>query len=180
LKPQTSSKLWPLLLAVALCLLCASLTFAQPEGSPPPNDRGPRERIETVIIGKFSTELNLTPDQAEKFFPRFKQFQNEVRELHKSQMENRGNLNDLARNKDADQSHVKELVAKQSENEKKISALKQDFLNDVSNILTPQQVSKCSILLDELPRRVQQFIEDRREHGSNPDMRRDRMRQHAH
>ena len=174
-----SSKTARWFLLAAVCMIGVGAACAQPDGVAAQDVRTPRERIETVIIGKFSTELNLTPEQAEKFFPRFRQFQNEVQDVRREQMDQRQDLNNLARDKDADQGHVEDVLNKQGDTEKKLTALKQDFLKDVSGILTPQQVSKCSILLDDLPKRVQQFINERRDHGSNPGMQRDRSRRHA-
>jgi Spy/CpxP family protein refolding chaperone len=166
LKNRTSSEL----IAVLAVVLLAVLASAQPPDGPPPGGGPPpdaprwgKERIETVIIGKFSTELNLTPEQAEKFFPRFKQLQNGVEDMQRGQKDRRRQLDDLSQDPKADQSKVNDLVEQNSRDQQQMLKNKQDFLKDVSAFLTPQQVSRCSILLDELPQRIRQFIEERRE-----------------
>jgi Spy/CpxP family protein refolding chaperone len=168
LKTQTSSNraataFWAVLLVLSLTLT----VWAQPG----PQERGPRwgrEQIETVIIGKFATELNLSSDQAEKFFPRFREFQNQTEDLQRQQMERRRALEELSTNPEADPQQVDGLLKDQSRQEQQMMEFKQHFLMDVSHFLTPQQVSRCSILMDDLPRRVHEFIQERRqERGMN-------------
>ncbi len=155
------------MLATALLIGTASAqppNGPPPEGGPPPDaPRWGKERIETVIIGKFSTELNLTPEQAEKFFPRFRQLQNSVEDMQRGQRERREQLDQLSQDPKADKSKVNDLVEQNSKDQQQMLKLKGDFLKDVSGFLTAQQISRCSILLDELPQRIRQFIEERRE-----------------
>jgi len=159
------------MLALLAVALLATAALAQPPDAPTPPAGGPpgdaprwgKERIETIIIGKFSTELNLTPDQAEKFFPRFKQMQNSVEEMMRDQHERREQLDALSQDPKADKSKVTELVDQNAQHQEQMLKMKQDFLKDVSSFLTPQQISRCSILMDELPQRIHQFIEQRRE-----------------
>lgn len=147
--------------AVVAFALFALTAFAQP-GAQPRDTKWGREQIETVIIGKFAEELNLTPEQAERFFPRFRQFQNETDELMRSQMSDRDELYGLSADPNANPQRVDELLQVQREREKRMADLKQQFLQDISGVLTPQQVSRCSILMEELPRRVHQFIQENR------------------
>lgn len=146
-----------------MLLTCA--LWAQPAPGAPPPDQPPRwgrERVETVIIGKFVTELDLTPEQAEKFFPLFRQFQNEAEAMMRRQHERRAEMDELSRNPEAGKGRVDELLTQQMESERRISDLKRKLLTDVSVFLTPQQVSRCSILMDELPRKVHKLIEEQR------------------
>jgi Spy/CpxP family protein refolding chaperone len=175
LKTQISSKL----LAGFVVAMLVTVASAQPPDAPqpglaggPPADapRWGRERIQTVIIGKFSSELNLTPEQAEKFFPRFKQLQNSVEDMQRAQHDRRQQLDDLSADPKADKSKVDELVSANTKAQEQMLKDKQDFLNDVSSFLTPQQVSKCSILMDELPQRIRHFIQERRGQGMGQGM----------
>lgn len=130
-----------------------------------------REQVETVIIGKFATELNLSPEQAEKFFPRFRQFQDQTEGLQRQQVERRAQFDMLAADPQANPEQVSGLISAQSQYEQQLSSMKRAFLGDISEYLTPQQVSRCSILLDELPRKVHQYMEERgrgRGRGSPP------------
>jgi Spy/CpxP family protein refolding chaperone len=128
------------------------------------DDRGAmRERIETVIIGKFASALELTPDQAEKFFPRLRQFHTQAEDWHKAQRDRKDQLDKLSEDPKADKAKVTDLLGQQAQAEQQMADMKKTFLTDVSAFLTPQQVSKCAILMDEMPRRVHQMIEERQE-----------------
>ena len=125
---------------------------------------GPRhDRVESVIIGKFVSELDLTPEQSEKFFPLLKQHHQKMEDIQHQNMDLRDQLDDLSHNPKADQVSVSKLLDQRNAQTKKIMDANREFLNSVSSILTPQQVSKCSILLEEMPRRIREFIDQRRE-----------------
>jgi Spy/CpxP family protein refolding chaperone len=154
--------------ATLLVLAFAAVVAAQP-GPPPDAPRWGREQVETVIIGKFASELSLTPEQAEKFFPRLRQLQSQTEDLQRQQGERRRALMELSGDTSADSQRVGDLLREQSRHEQQMLELKRVFLEDVSHFLTPQQVSRCSILMDELPRRLHRFIEERRqESGREP------------
>jgi Spy/CpxP family protein refolding chaperone len=152
-------------------LICAGVALAQPPmpdpQSGPDGDRPRwgRERIETVIIGKFSSELDLTPEQAEKFFPRFKQFQNQMEDRQRKAHERRDEMDKLSADPNADKGAVNNLIAQQNADQQAMLEQKAQFLNDVSSFLTPQQIGRCSILMDELPRKIQSYIDEHRGRG---------------
>jgi len=169
----SSNRRPPAVWAVVLLLSFAAAVAAQP-GPPAHAPRWGREQVETVIIGKFATELNLSPEQAEKFFPRFRQFQNQTEDMQRQQGERRRLLIGFSGDANADPQQVGDVLKEQSRNEQQMSEFKRLFLEDVSLFLTPQQVSRCSILMDELPRRLHEFIQERRqERKGEPQLRKD-------
>jgi Spy/CpxP family protein refolding chaperone len=173
LRTLTFSKRPTVLVAVAVLMLAVVLTaWAQPDQPPRDGDRPMRERIETVIIGKFSSDLNLTPEQAEKFFPRFRQFQTQAEDWHKAQKDRREQMEAISQDPKAGKSKVTELLNQDAQSQQQMLEMKKQFLSDVSAFLSAQQVSRCAILMDDLPRRVHQLIEEHREgghHGRGPD-----------
>lgn len=152
--------------------MVAEVSVAIAQGGPRQDrPRWGRDRIESVIIGKFVSELELTPGQSEIFFPKLREFQRQTEELQREQGERVRTLEGYAHSPSAQPREVNKLLAEKSTREQQISALKAQFLSDLSTTLSPQQVSRCAILLDELPRRVQQFIEEQRRgppHGQGP------------
>ncbi len=121
-----------------------------------------------MIIGKYSTELNLTPEQAERFFPRFRQFQNQAETLQRDQMGRREELERFSQQPGAEPNQVNRILSEQASTSQQITELKQQFLGDVSSFLTPQQVSRCSILMDDIPRRVHEYIDAQKRAGRAP------------
>ena len=150
-----------------LCLLIAGIVSAQP---PAGRDR---DRIQSVIIGKYATEMDLTPEQAALFFPRLKQFEDQMEAVHHSERATRAELDKMSQTPNADPQELGMLLEQRKDHDQQIAAMKQAFLSDISSFLSPQQVSRCSILLDELPQKVRQIIQEKeREKLRGPDARR--------
>lgn len=138
-------------------------------------DRGRlRDRIETVIIGKFAESLNLSPEQAEKFFPLLRQYQQSMEGMQREQRELRDGLDALSFENDSSPEEVSQYLDQFSANQQRMVGEKRRFLENVSPVLSPQQVSRCSILMDEIPHRVREMIRDRRDmlQGDRPPPRR--------
>jgi len=157
-----------------------------------------RERVETVIIGKFAEELELSPEEAEKFYPRLRQFRAETDDLQRQLHDTRQKLDALSsepmkggsagstttslRQSDESQSgesssqrDVKSLISQSNALQTEILAKREILLTDLADFLSPQQVSRCSILMDELPRRLRQFMDER---GQQPGESQQRQRIH--
>ena len=96
-------------LAFSLCLFSAVLLFAQPQGRPSDEQRKKEwERIQSEKIAFITTELDLTPEEAQFFWPVYNQCWKEARESHKQMMD----AFDAFRGKKADDLSDKELEAK--------------------------------------------------------------------
>ena len=77
-------------------ILVSTITFAQKEATPPPpppkedkGDRGDRhndkrENIETLKIGFLTKKLDLTSEEAQKFWPVYNAYRNDVEALQKN------------------------------------------------------------------------------------------------
>jgi hypothetical protein len=135
------------------------------QNAPAPDDER-REQIETIIIGKFANEMNLTPEEAEKFYPRLRQFRNETESMSQEQREIKKQLEEFSGRSDVAPQMVNELFDRNDRIARALLDRKRQFLSEISTFLNPQQVSRCSILLDELPRRMRQLA---REHGGGDD-----------
>ncbi len=175
MKRPGSSKSFVLsaLLALGLIVLARPL-MADLQPRPGHDQRPDRERIQTVIIGKFASEMDLSPEQAEKFFPRLRQYQDRVEELQRAERDTRMQLDELSQSPDADRGQLQKLLDERRRLDNDENLAKQQFLGDIDNFLTPQQISRCSVLLDEVPRHVREFmIQKQREraHEYAPDTR---------
>ena len=80
--------------SLVILLLLSTITFAQKDGPPPPNKekRGERqierrENIETMKIGFITKKLDLTPEEAEKFWPVYNQYNNKLQDIRKKRRE---------------------------------------------------------------------------------------------
>lgn len=143
-------------------LLLTGMIMRDAIAQPPPDRNHRRERLETVIIGKFATELELTPQQAERFFPLFRQFSDASQELQRRQHDARIELDNFSAQESAPPEEVKRLLDLREQNQQEAIRLRRQFLDDVSGFLTPQQISRCSVLLEELPAKIRDMIHEER------------------
>lgn len=151
---------------MAAIFLLQSSTLAEPGPRRGGGDeKWDKDRIETIIIGKFATELELSTEQAEKFFPRFRTFRGEIEQVHKDERARTDKLMELGDGGDGGQAALNLLLAEQQASMNRIATLKSTFLSDVSNYLDPAQTARCAILLDEVPRKMREMIDDRRDGG---------------
>jgi hypothetical protein len=86
-------------ICLVLAVLVVSYTNAQPPHEGPP--RGPKkEKVEQLKIAFFTKELDLTTEEAEKFWPLYNEMMEKVHEQRKSGKKTadalRGNLEELS------------------------------------------------------------------------------------
>ena len=94
---------------MACCLLAATVLFAQPQGKPSEEQRKKEwERIQSEKIAFITAELDLTPEEAQVFWPVYNQCWKEARESHKKMMDAFGAF----RGKNAEELSDKELETK--------------------------------------------------------------------
>ena len=154
MKTQNFSK--RVILALALCVT-VFVAGAQAE----PDQRSDRQRIQSVIIGKYVSEMDLLPEQSERFFPRLRQYQDRLEAIQRGERETRMELDRMSQSPEASRESLHGLIGQRRQLDQDASVLKQEFLGEISEFLTPQQVSRCSILLDDLPHKVRQFIREK-------------------
>ena len=108
-------------------------------------DQGNRKSIESMMIWKLTEELELEVDQAEKFFPRFRQHRVEMENLRKEQRSLAGSLKLNVKNSKLTSSEVSRIIKETSSLKRKMSDLEENFLIDSGNILTPVQQAKLGV-----------------------------------
>ena len=72
-----------------LSIAISAKSFAQqPPGLPPPPPDGPKkEKMEAMHIAFLTNKLDLTPDEAQKFWPVYNEFQKKREDIHKKHRE---------------------------------------------------------------------------------------------
>jgi len=116
-------------------------TFSTANSQEPGMQRNPqqkKERIKTYKIAFITEKLNLTPEEAEKFWPVYNANMNKMEELQKNRFENIPNapkdMEDLT--KEEAEAAIDEIL----ENEQKILDLKIDFKNKLKPILSAKKI----------------------------------------
>ncbi len=98
------------------------------------NDQA-REKIESVRIGLITERLNLTPAQAEKFWPLYNEYSEKRKAIFEERDAVRRSVNNSSTEKDKQQAIQKELEYKQTE-----VALEEEYTKKLLDVLTVQQV----------------------------------------
>ena len=77
------------MISLSVCLLMAVASMAQPQGNKPNEEQRKKdfERIQSEKIAFITQELDLSPEEAQSFWPVYNQCAKESREAHKKMME---------------------------------------------------------------------------------------------
>tara|TARA_B100001029_G_scaffold100695_1_gene82832 strand:- start:529 stop:1053 length:525 start_codon:yes stop_codon:yes gene_type:complete len=95
---------------------------------------------ESTMIGVQTSYLNLTPDQAQKFFPMQNEYKEEVRNVQKKYREKVGKLRSKA--KDASKFDVDTAIKFQLEMKDQLAKLESEFLKNTTSVLSNEQRAK--------------------------------------
>jgi hypothetical protein len=95
---------------------------------------------ESTMIGVQTSYLNLTPDQAQKFFPMQNEYKEKVRNVQKKYREKVGKLR--SKTKDASKFDVDTAIKYQLEMKDQLAKLESEFLKNTTSVLSNEQRTK--------------------------------------
>lgn len=152
-------KAWVFLAVVISILVCLqSQSMAQPDRPLPRKEM--RERINTIMIAKMDEFLDLSVEQADQFFPRFRHFSNRREELEQERRELIEELSMVEKSTPTDEREIEELLDRVHGVDRSMVELKQQFREEVHPILDPAQRARLVIFSHQFPERVRQLIDD--------------------
>ena len=99
------------------------------------------EKMEQMIIWRLTDDLDLSTDQAEKFFPRFRDHRKNLEEIG---IQERKIIENINREK-LSKSDVKNTVEKISSLRQKRVKLESDFVLSLDDILDPDQMIRLGV-----------------------------------
>ena len=106
-------------------------------------NRGQRspEKMESMIVWRLTEDLDLTTDQAEKFFPRFREHRKSLEELGKQEREVIGNIDREKLNKNDVKTRIEEI----SKLRQKRIELESEFVLSLDDVLAPDQMIRLGV-----------------------------------
>ncbi len=134
------------ILTLAILLLTLSLSFGQRSGQ-----RYDPEKLQAAKIAFITTRLDLTPNQAEKFWP-----------IYNSYSENRNSvlkeMSALNQNRDAElsESEAKKRVEQRFELQKRLITAEEKFVEAISKVISYNQILKLNGLNRDFTRQLYQ------------------------
>lgn len=136
------------LITSAIFLLLTTASIAQDSRSKPHYDQ---EKLETARIAFVTTRLNLTSDQAEKFWPIFNQYS-------ESRGKNLRRMSDLSKTKDEtiSESDAKGRLNQRFDVQRKMIVEEEKFVKDLSSVVSYNQILQLNGVMREFTRHIYQ------------------------
>ena len=104
-------------------------------------DRRNPKKIENMMVWRLTEDLELSTDQAEKFFPRFRDHRNSLEVVGKQEREMIANIDREKLNK----SDVKKTIEEISKLRQKRIELESEFVLSLDDILAPDQMIRLGV-----------------------------------
>ncbi|MBL7897960.1 MAG: hypothetical protein JNJ99_05460 [Crocinitomicaceae bacterium] len=142
-----------------IAFLSAAGTFAQPKDNPKQNKE---EYIRTQKIAFISTELALTPEEAEKFWPVYNEYDaalEKVREERKGYMKELKTINDLTGER------AYELTEGILETDIKEATIRKEYLAKFAEVLDDKKAAKVFFAEEKFKR---ELLKEIRNHEGGP------------
>ena len=147
---------------LTLLLLFMIGTLAAQPGRPggPGGQYG--ERMEMMMIWKLTDHLELTQDQAEKFFPSMRAHQKQVLKIRKEEKELFTPLyKKVKKGEDVSKAEATKLLNKVAAYEQKRSKARIDFVKNSGGILNPTQQVKLLMFDGQMKQQVRDRMQDK-------------------
>ena len=110
-----------------------------------------REKLEAARVAFITTRLDLKPEQAQKFWPIFNVY-NDAREKSLREMSELGRVKDLK----LSESEAKSRISRRFEIERKMIVDEEKYVNDLSSVITFNQIIQLNGLSREFARHIYQ------------------------
>ena len=121
------------------------------------------ERMESMVIWRLTDHLELSSEQAEKFFPRFREHREEIKQLDNDQREiydaTREQMDSDKKLSDAD---VKKTIDRVSQLRKERVDLETKFVLGMDDILTPNQMVKLGVFKERMMHEMRDEMRDKK------------------
>lgn len=138
-----------ILAIAAICLFPAAL----PAQWGPPMRPGSPE-MESLMIYHMTEYLDLTPEQAEKFFPLYRDYQKKTIEIHKNIRTLAVKSRKISQNRNFTEKDFENLMTSVVLAEKKLQDQKIEYFNKIEQVLTPAQRAKLLFFEEEFRRQL--------------------------
>lgn len=144
-------------------LLAQDMDQPLPERDFHDQDGDRHKRMEMMMVWRLTEDLELTPDQAEKFFPRFRKHREELEEVKKMERALGKEMKQkLKADQELSESDVKATVEKITELRKKHVDIESAFLLGMDDILSPRQLANLGMFKQKMMRDIRGEFKERR------------------
>ena len=158
---------------VLACLMVFAISAGYTQPPPPdadefapPDEPGPiseemLKKFRTMKMWKLTEELDITEDQAAKFFPKFNAFEDKVEEIRVKNNELLDKLRGYLIAAEEDKK-INSIISDIEKNDEEILKLHKKFRDETGNILTTQQIGKLILFQHEFPKRFRESFQEKK------------------
>ena len=115
------------------------------------------DEIEAMKISFITKQVNLTPEQAQQFWPLYNQMQDELREIRKDRTGITDKPFDQQTNKE-----VESNIEAKLDKEQRLLDLKRKYINEFTEVISIKQVAKFLRAEEQFKRRLLSHISNRK------------------
>ncbi len=151
MKPKHTTRL-----LLSLLLLIPFTLFAQDK-----QDR--KDKLETMHIAYITQKLDLTPEEAQKFWPVYNQYKAAMEELRKQRMDNIESVKKAGGMDNMSEEDVKKLIAAETDIETKQLDIRKEYVTKFQNVIPIRKVAKFFVAEDGFKRYLLNQLKQRRE-----------------
>ena len=119
-------------------------------------DRKSPEKVENMIIWRLTEDLDLTTNQAEKFFPRFREHRKSLEELGKQEREMIANID----REEPSKKDVKKMIEEISKLRQNRIELESEFVLSLDDVLAPDQMIRLGIFKQRMMMEIRGEMQD--------------------
>lgn len=126
-----------------------------------------KKRMDNMMIWRLTNQLELKTEQAEVFFPIYRQHMIDLKELNQGQKEITNKIkNDIDDNKAFSKTGVRNILLKYHSLEEKKLDQKKQFIKKVENILNPKQIAILGVFKHKMMNEIKEEIRGYRDFKS--------------
>lgn len=145
---------------ITLIILFISIaTFAQPGSRTKERMQQKKEQLKSMKIAFITTELNLTPDEATKFWPLFNAFEDKQRELKHERIKN---YMDRIDSDKLTEKEANTLLAQMEITEDELFQLRKKFVANLKGMLSTVKILKLKKAEEEFSKKLLQQYRDKK------------------
>ena len=141
-------------ITTVLIVVIAIAGFGQQEAQDPA-----REKIEAARIALITERLELTPEQAEKFWPIYREYQQKMTELRSQFMEARGNV----QRRDLTEEESQQLIDLGLKMKEQQLNMEKNYSERLAQVITNRQLLALRKAEDDFRRMLLERLEKRRD-----------------
>ena len=117
---------------------------------------GGKNKMESYRIAYITDKLSLTPEEAQRFWPIYNQFRDQLKEIRKDAKGQKA-IEDMTDNE------AENAISGNFEREEKVAALKKEYVKKLKGVIPPKKIAQLQQVEQDFKKEVLQRMKERRE-----------------